>query len=106
MYEGISPRDLYKLNEESLLEVNRTYEANLWDCEDFVRACTHKAKREHKGSYSLAVGRAHYFTRRGVYHAINIVFDIDGRLYYFEPQSSKEVKLTPEEINSIGFIMI
>ena len=105
-YQGIDSMELRKISQEVKLRDNKLYKANTWDCEDKARALVHGVKVCRDYKYSPAIGVAHYMKRRGVYHAINIVFDVDGNLYFFEPQLDKVVKLTKEEIASIRFLQI
>jgi hypothetical protein len=105
-YQGINPRDLYRINQKVRLEVNKLYVKHVWDCEDKARALVHGVKSKGFYKYSPAVGTAHYITRKGVAHAINIAFDTKGSLYFFEPQTDQVLTLTEEEIASIRFLQL
>jgi len=105
-YQGIDSSELRKISQEVKLRDNKLYRANTWDCEDKARALVHGVKVRSEYKYSPAIGVAHYTTHKGVQHAINIAFDVDGNLYFFEPQLDKVVKLNKEEITSIRFLQI
>ena len=73
------------------------------DCDEFALSYAARAKECHQGARGLALGMLHYVRADKQPHAICIGWSA-GRIVYIEPQTGREIELTPLEQLSGTFV--
>jgi hypothetical protein len=97
----------YWNNLKSLGLENYVSEGN--DCDDFARlawAMASVCNARTQPRKGITFGIFCYVTREDVGHAINVFVTGDGHVRFWEPQTCREVALTPDEISSCFDVII
>lgn len=88
-----------------------TYTAESGDCDDYAalyaalaRLC-HRRTPGHAGA-GLPVGVVWYPQRTGGGHAVNVAITSDAGVIFIEPQTQRQIELTPEECSSARLVVL
>ena len=80
-----------------------------YDCDNFaelykavVQACHNISSVEIEG---IAVGIVWYRTDAGTGHAVNTAIVNDDEIIFIEPQTGRQIELSPTEVHSICFVL-